>query len=308
MDKTILCFETGGTKLVAAMFDGEARVLDRRVLRRPPGNTGADTVELLSRAGKELSGRLGAPAAIGWGFGGTVDRAGGNPLYCYHEAGWGSFNAPARLQREFGDIPVFVENDCNLAALAEAWVGRSGHPPEMLFFTTLGTGIGGGIVRRGELQQFSREGEGEIGHLVVEPDGLPCACGNRGCLEVYCSGPGMRNLSRLVLGKDLDSREIMEGFRAGDPGAVRVVERAADYLGRAFSAVITILAPEEIVLGGGLMWKNEKFLRLIETRSRALAFPVLREKVRFRLSELGEDLVCRGACLFALQNLSRLQK
>ena len=144
-----------------------------------------------------------------------------------------------------------------------------------------------------------------IGHLVVEPDGLPCACGNRGCLEVYCSGPGMRNLSRLVLGKDLDSREIMEGFRAGDPEAVRVVERAADYLGRAFSAVITILAPEEIVLGGGLMWKNEKFLSLIETRSRALAFPVLREKVRFRLSELGEDLVCRGACLFALQKIGR---
>ncbi len=308
MDNQILCFESGGTKLVAALFNNQGRVVKKTVMKRARNQKAEETVQHLCVAGKKIADECGHPSAIGWGFGGTVDRETGNPVYCYHEEGWGGFDAISMLRREFNNIPVYVENDCNMGALAEAW-SEGGEPPEMLFFATLGTGIGGGIVRRGKLQQFSNSGEGEIGHLVVEPGGFPCACGNRGCLEAYCSGPGMKNLALLLTGKKMDSFEIMEGFRRGESDAVRIVEKSADYLARAFSAVINILAPEEIVLGGGVMWKNHEFLNMIEDRSLALAFPVIAGKVRFRISELGEDLVSRGAYLFARQNnVLRLQK
>lgn len=307
MEKLILCFESGGTKLVAALFDDQGNIVDKRVIGRAATQTAEETVENLCFAGKKMAGEHGQPSAVGWGFGGTVDRSTGNPVYCYHEDGWGDFDALAVIRGEFNNIPAFVENDCNLGALAEAWSLGSA-PPEMLFFATLGTGIGGGIVRRGELQQFSRAGEGEIGHLVVEPGGIPCACGNRGCLETYCSGPGMSNLSEQVTGKKMDSYEIMGNYRKGDPEARRIMKKGADYLALAFSSVINILAPEEIVLGGGLMWENVDYMNLIEKRSKALSFPVLGRQVRFRLSNQGEDLVCRGAYLFAGQNLSRLQK
>jgi len=306
MKNQILCFESGGTKLVAALFDDQGRIVHKTVMKRARTQKAEETVNHLASAGKKIAAQYGFPSAIGWGFGGTVDRETGNPVYCYHEEGWGSFDATAMLRREFNDIPAFVENDCNMGALAEAW-SQGGEPPEMLFFATLGTGIGGGIVRRGKLQQFSNSGEGEIGHLVVEPGGFPCACGNRGCLETYCSGPGMKNLSQLLIGKKMDSYEIMDGYRRGETDARRIVEKSADYLARAFSAVINILAPGEIVLGGGIMWNNPEFLNMIENRSLALAFPVIAGKVRFRLSELGEDLVCRGAYLFARQNMLRLQ-
>lgn len=307
MKKQILCLESGGTKLVAALFDEHGVIVEKRIIRRSSSQRARDTVKQLCDAGKQMAEKHGNPVAVGWGFGGTVDRSTGNPVFCYHEEGWDGFSAREMMQKELADIPVFVENDCNMGALAEAW-NRGEQPPEMLFFATLGTGIGGGIVRRGELQQFSREGEGEIGHLVVEPGGITCACGNRGCLEVYCSGPGMKNLSNQVTGKEMDSYEILDSFRKKNAEGLRIMEKSADYLAVAFSAVINILAPEEIVLGGGIMWENHDYLQLIESKSRALSFPVLRENVRFRLSEQGEDLVCRGAYLFAQQNLSRLQK
>ncbi len=307
MENQILCFESGGTKLVAALFNEQGRIVDKTVMKRARTQKAEESVNYLCSAGKKMAAEHGQPSAIGWGFGGTVDRETGNPVYCYHEEGWGDFDATAMLSREFNDIPAFVENDCNMGALAEAW-SQVTEPPEMLFFATLGTGIGGGIVRRGKLQQFSRSGEGEIGHLVVEPGGFPCACGNQGCLETYCSGPGMKNLSLLLTGRKMDSYEIMEGYRRGEADARRIMEKSADYLARAFSAVINILAPEEIVLGGGIMWKNTEFLDMIARKSIALAFPVIARKVRFRLSELGEDLVCRGAYLYARQNMLRLQK
>ena len=302
----ILCFESGGSKLVVTMFDSFGERLGREVIKRKPEQRARETLGCLVGAGKKLAEKNGQPDALGWGFGGTVDRESGNPTHCYHEEGWGEFDSRAELGKSFGNLPVFIENDCNLAALSEAW--RDGlRPPEMLYFATLGTGIGGGIIRRGEILQLSSEGEGEIGHLVVDPEGPECPCGNRGCLETYCSGPGLANLGRKLTGEARDSREIMAGFHEGEAGAVRIVEEAAGYLAQALAAVINILAPEEIVLGGGLMWGNAPYLSLIRKKTLRLSFPVLNENVRFRLSEQGEDLVCRGAYLHARKQFSRLQ-
>lgn len=302
MSKTILCFETGGTKLVTALYTEAGLLLEREVLKRAPEQTARDTIEILCSSGRNLAQKYSNPAAVGWGFGGTVDRKTRTPAFCYHEPGWEDLDSLEMIEQSFPGIPVYVENDCNLGALAEAWVEPS-NLPDMLFYATFGTGIGGGIVREGVLQQFSREGEGEIGHLVVEPGGCQCACGNKGCLETYCSGPGMSNLARKTVGAELNSYQIMEGFRRHDPDCIQIVHKGAEYIAMALSAVINILAPTEIVLGGGLMWQNQEFLEIIATKSKARAFPVLSQKARFRLSRLGEDLVCKGAYRYVLQNL-----
>ena len=301
----ILCFESGGTKLVAALADGDARLLARRILYRKPDQGAPETVSQLQTLGaKMLAGKR--IDAIGFGFGGTVRRSDGQPMGCYHEHGWESVNLRGALEKAFG-VPVFIENDCNLAALAEAHACQL-DPAETLLYVTIGTGIGGGLVRNAKLQQLSDLGEAEIGHLVVDPEGLPCPCGNRGCLETLCSGPGLSNLAFQMTGLKTDAPALMQAYRRGDDQASRVVTQAATYLGRAIASASTLLAPAVVVMGGGVMRDNSRFLSMIEDSAQPALFPPFRSQgIRFQLSRLKEDVVCKGAALLALQKLEALE-
>ncbi|MFZ0427903.1 MAG: ROK family protein [Acidobacteriota bacterium] len=299
----ILCFESGGTKLVASVADSEGNLLTTQVRPRAAGQTAAQTLDHLSDLGRQvLEGRT--PSAIGFGFGGTVRRSDRRPIVCFHEEGWEDIDAPSILADRFG-VPVLIENDCKLAALAEAWQG--GTPPGgTLIYATLGTGIGAGIVRRGYLVELGEIGEAEIGHIVVEPEGLPCGCGNRGCLEAYCSGPGLTNLARSMTGRDIEPEELMQRFRQGESTAQEIAERAAGYLARVLSTVVNLLSPEEIVLGGGVMTDNRRFLELVRDRTARWTFAPFWSRVReWRLSRLGRHVVCQGAAIYVLQQRGR---
>jgi glucokinase len=210
------------------------------------------------------------------------------------------------LAESFG-VPVLVENDCNLAALAEAHACGLGSE-DTLFYVTVGTGIGGGLVRNAKLQQLSDLGEAEIGHMVIEPEGPRCPCGNRGCLETLCSGPGLSKLAAQMTGQPIDAPTLMKAFRRGDEEATRVVRRAAEYLGRTIAAAATLLAPTFVVLGGGVMRDNKAFLDLIEAEAKPALFPPFRDRgIQFQLSRLWEDVVCQGAAILALQRLHALE-
>jgi glucokinase len=274
--------------------------VERKIAFRRPEQEARETVAQLVSMGEELTAgkRI---VAVGFGYGGTVRRSDGQPLECYHERGWEGVNLKKALLSF--RVPVFVENDCNLAALAEAHasgVRRQG----TLLYITIGTGIGGGLVNNGTLLHLSDLGEAEIGHLVVSEEGPRCPCGNRGCLETLCSGPGLSNLSEQVLGRRLDAPVLMNDFRNGETEATQVVSLAATYLARAISVAANMVAPSTIVMGGGVMRDNGKFLRLIEKRSWDYIFPPFRAKgIQFQLSALGEDVVCKGAALLCLQKL-----
>jgi len=301
----ILCYESGGTKLVAALADEQGRLLERRIRYREKNQDARTTIAQLLALGKELVAgkRIGA---VGFGFGGTVRRADGQPLECYHERGWQSVDLTHTLADAF-QVPVFIENDCNLAAVAESQAFGSEFLGTLLYIT-IGTGIGGGLIRRGELLQLSDVGEAEIGHVVVDPEGPPCPCGNRGCLETLCSGPGLTYLSRRLLGRDVTAPDLMIGFKRGEKDATRVVSQAASYLGIAVAAAVTLLAPKVIVFGGGVMKDNRKFLKLIEARAFPMFFPPFRTQgIDFRLSRLEEDVVCQGAALYCVQQLRQLE-
>ncbi len=301
----ILALESGGTKLVAAAADHEGNLLELTRRYRVEGQEAAETLAALCDMGDQLRRSHGPVDAIGYGFGGTVRRPDAQPGPCFHEPGWDRVNAAAFLTEQLG-APVFIENDCNLGALAEAHFGV-GCLKGTLLYATLGTGIGGGVVHNGVLFESGQMGEAEIGHVVVEPDGLPCACGNRGCLEVYCSGPGLAALATRLIGRNLDSLTLMQEYRAGEAEASAVIEQAAEYLARVFGTAINLLAPEVIVLGGGVMTDNLPFLSFIAARSDRYTFPFFRGGTRFCLSTLGENVICQGAAVYAIQKFKALQ-
>ncbi|MFB3906486.1 MAG: ROK family protein [Acidobacteriota bacterium] len=296
----IICLESGGTKLVAAIAEtnGQLRTVARRY--REPEQEALETLTDLVEMGRELAGS--EPLhAVSYGFGGTVRRADQRPGPCFHEPGWEGIDPPRYLRDAFR-APVFIENDCNLGALGEAHFGVH-ETRSTLFYVTIGTGIGGGIVHDGRLLQTGALGEAEIGHVVVDEAGPECPCGNRGCLETLCAGPGLSRLASRMLGVTMDARTLMERFRKHDPPATRVVEQAAGYLGRVLAMTINLLAPQTIVMGGGVMTNNQAFLELVAARTEPYIFPFFRNRTRFLLSALGENVVCQGAAVYAIQRL-----
>jgi glucokinase len=301
----ILCFESGGTKLVAALADSKAQLVERQIRYRRPDQDAQKTISQLQAMGENLvAGKR--IRAVGFGFGGTVRRSDGQPLECYHERGWETVNLRTSLIKAF-HVPVFIENDCNLAALAEAHACSQQFDGTLLY-VTIGTGIGGGLVKNGRLLQLSDLGEAEIGHLVVNPEGPICPCGNRGCLETLCSGPGLSNLAQQVIGRSLDAPVLMKAFHRGAEEATRVVSQAADYIGSAIAAASTLVAPTVVILGGGVMRDNHQFLEMIQDRAEHYIFPPFRRKgLRFKLSRLQEDVVCQGAAILCLHNLDALE-
>ncbi len=302
----ILCLESGGTKLVAALADLSGELLDLRIEMRSAGQTAETTIRQLRRMGKGLSPDA-VLAAVSLGFGGTVDRLKASPTHCYHEEGWDQVNAHSFLSDAFR-VPVYIENDCNLAALAEYRFAVP-KPVDTLLYVTVGTGIGGGVVHRGKLLELGNFGEAEIGHIVVEPEGSLCPCGNHGCLETLCSGPGLENLARRIAGEGIAAKRIMSDFKAGDALADRVCTTAARYMAQALAPAINLFSPDTVIFGGGVMSNNKKYLSKIRHETLLRVFPPFRASCsrRFFLSSLRENVVCQGAAIYALQRLGKLE-
>lgn len=293
-----LAFETGGTKLVAALADSDGVLTETRVLRRAHSDRAHDSIRRLIEAGRELLGDA-TPAAVGFGYGGGVDRASNRPLECFHEEGWQDLD-PVRLFGDAFDAPVFMENDCKVAALAEAVLG-AGKGARTVFYITLGTGVGGGLVRDGRIVSLSDHGEAEVGHLLVEPGGLPCPCGRQGCLEAFCSGPGLEQVASAA-GLDMNGPQLMDAWRSGDRTATAAVERAADALSVALGSVMTLLAPQAIVIGGGVGGGNPDFIALAAGRAKNHCSTYFHRFFRTVPAALGEAVVTQGAALLAARS------
>ena len=319
-DSLILAFETGGTKLVAGVAGADRRIVRTVAVRRREGDRAPLSFRRIVTAaegilaGQEFADRR--LRSIGFGFGGTVRRSTNSPHLCLHEDGWDEVDVVAELERRF-HAPVFVENDCKLAALAEAHFG-AGRGAKSLLYITLGTGVGGGYVKDGRILACGDLGEAEIGHVVVDPDGPECCCGNKGCVEAHCSGPGLANLCSLLAERHPDqwrssclcengspnqtkSEAIVSSWEAGDSFATRVVEYAARKLAVALAAAVNLLVPERIVLGGGLGTSSPRLLDLVRKNIEPLVVPYFRGSYTVVTSQLRERVVTQGATILAAQ-------
>jgi glucokinase len=216
------------------------------------------------------------------------------------------------LEKALG-LPVYVENDCNVAALAEGHAG-AGQPTGVMIYITVGSGIGGGVLKDGVLFEGGRFGEVEVGHLVVDPGGLLCPCGNLGCLEASCSGDGLGRLALASRPRFIPVSNLAWSLKPGargianelfhnypdDPLAKFCIDHFIDRMGYACSFLVNLFNPKVIVMGGGVMqnqWLLEPILGAMEGR----VTPQLKSECRIVGAALGKQVVPLGAALYARQ-------
>ncbi len=256
--------DVGGTKVGAGVVDEDGQVLER--IRRASSAQVPGAAELtITEVVLELAARY-PVEAVGVGAAGLVDETRSIVRFAPN-LGWREQPVRQRLQDATG-LPVVVENDANAAAWGEYRFGAARGRGDIVM-VTVGTGIGGGLVLGGRLYRGRFGVAAEIGHMVLDPSGLPCGCGRRGCWEQYASGNALLRDTRARAAADRDrARELLalgdgtpEGIagkhvtkaaRAGDPVAVEAFREAGYWLGRGMAELAALLDPAAFVVGGGV--------------------------------------------------------
>jgi glucokinase len=294
----LLGIEIGGTKLQLVLGDSSGRIIERRnlpvIFKR-----GAKGIREQIAAEVAAWRKTIAFSAVAAGFGGPVNPATGM-IACSHQVeGWSGFD----LKGWLGSIPggpAVIENDANTAALGEALHG-AGKGRRIVFYVTLGSGVGGGLVVEGNIYHGASPGEAEIGHLRLDRDGT--------ILESVCSGWAVdrriRELPETMRGgvlwnltRDMhtgQARHLAAALDAGDPDAERILHETAGFLALGLSHVMHLFHPDIIILGGGLSGTGEPLRHAVQTELEPFVMEVFRPTVAVALSALREDAVPVGA-------------
>jgi glucokinase len=298
--------EIGGTKLQVVAGRPE-KILERRAFAIDP-QAGADGI--LRQIASVLPGLIAKhnPVAVGVGFGGPVDWKTGRICCSHHISGWSDFQLGEWLASASG-LPSQVDNDANVAALAEALHG-AGAGANPVFYVTLGSGIGGGFVVDGRIYHGAFPGEAEIGHLRLNREGATT--------ETICSGWAVDRRIRSARADHPDSllfqlignetrgeaRHLAEAWRRHDAFAREVIRDTGESLALALSHVAHLIHPEVIVLGGGLALTGEPLRAAVADALPSLLVKAFHPGPRIALAALREDAVPVGALLLAMETYS----
>ena len=282
---TALAIDIGGSKFTMAVFH-DARMVARES-RRTDREGGREWM-LEQIAGLTREWRARYPfERCGIGFGGPVDFPAQMVALSTHVGGWNDFDLPGFV-RQIAGVPVIIDNDANVGALGEAWHG-AGRGFDPLFYMTLSTGIGGGIVSGGKVHRGADSYGGEIGHLTIRPDGPDCLCGAKGCYERLCCG--------LWLERDhgRSGAELM-----CDPAFVRnyVIDLA---LG--LKSCIMLLNPARVVIGGGIAKAGDALFVPLREELRRQITSWSRARIDVVPASLGDDSVLWGALELSKETL-----
>ncbi|MDH2413167.1 ROK family transcriptional regulator [Nocardioides sp. CER19] len=244
------------------------------------GATGVDAVALLHRLATELIALTDRPIlGVGVGSPGVVDAAG--TVVDAPNLGWSDEPLADGLRKALG-LPVYVANDANTAVLGEHTFGE-GNTDGGLMLLRVGIGVGAGLVLGGALLHGHRAAAGEIGHVVVDPDGERCACGRVGCLETLLAAPRLR-----------------QAMAADEAGADAVLRRAGEQLGAVLAPVVGTLNLHEVVLAGPAELLDGTLREAVDATIRARTMPVSGDHLVVRTSTLGDDVVLSGAAVLVL--------
>lgn len=292
--RTAVGIDLGGTKIAAGVVDETGTVLAREQV---PSDV--DNPENLVAQVAELAGRLvGDAIGVGIGAAGLVDHARGRYLYGPN-TGLRQADFAGTVSRALG-VPAALDNDANCAAWGEHKFGCGRGATDFLCIT-LGTGIGGGYVLAGRPYRGAHGGAGEVGHMLVDPDGPACGCGRRGCWEQFASGMALERAAAKEYGKPVDGPEISRAARDSDPIAVKLVERTATWIGWGLASLVNIFEPERIAIAGGIAEDWDLFsdgaVRAMSERAEAPEHRPMPDVVG---AELGKDAGVVGAALLVL--------
>lgn len=311
-DDLILALDFGGTKHTAARARNGARTFER--LERAPAPANSDAAQDLATMRELVSRVLGdaTPAAVGVSFGGPVDYETGVVRLSHHVPGWENMPLRAHLRAEYG-APTAVDNDANLGAWGEFHFG-AGQGCRSLLYLTVSTGVGGGWVLERRLWHGADSMAGEIGHVVVDPNGPICLCGKRGCVERFASGPYIalrarewltaqpeRESSLRVMAngrlETITGQMVSAAAAQGDELAWEALRVSAWALGVGIGNAINLVNPERVVLGGGVTKSGERYWRVLREYARATALPQM--QVEIVPAALGDDAPLWGAVALA---------
>lgn len=295
--------DLGGSKLAAGLVLRDGTVVVGR--QQPTGSRAEPTPVLAAmyRMAQELleeAERRGlVVAGVGAGCPGPLDYRQGVILYAPNLPGWREVRVKEFLQQALG-LPVYVENDGNAATLGEYYFG-AGRGVHHLLYLGLGTGIGSGVIIDGRLLQSGVPGGVEAGHTLVVADGRPCGCGRRGCLEAYFSGRALETQYREITGEAMSAAVICAAAGQGQQPARSLLERAGRYLGLGIGSLLNLLAPQRVVIGGGMLPSWETFAPYVESGLQEYALTEALQKTALVPAALGGRAGVVGAASLAWQ-------
>ncbi len=310
-EKYNICLDIGGTKTLGAVFDSDRNIVYRLKKKTQAGGDSSQNIEdLIISVVDELIGESGIDPkslhAIAAGAPGVIDQEKGVVLFSPNLP-WRDYDIVTPISRRFG-VPFYIGNDVNVGVLGEYRFGAAkGYQNVVGLF--VGTGLGGGLILDGKLYTGHAFKGAEIGHMVLDPEGPLCNCGQRGCLEAFSSKKGMSAYIRQqrVHGREsmielpddagvFKSKALKKALRAGDYVAMEAVDRSAHYLAVATGSLINIFSPEIVVYGGGVMEAvGDIFMEKILKEVDRYSMPSIRSTVELRPAALGDDSIIYGA-------------
>ena len=322
MSEKLLGIDLGGTTIKFGILTLEGEVQEKWAIETNTLENGRHIVSDIVESLKHRLSLYGLTKddflGIGMGSPGAVDRTSKTVTGAFNLNWADTQEVGSVIEKEVG-IPFFIDNDANVAALGERWVGAGANNPDVVF-VTLGTGVGGGVIADGNLIHGVAGAGGEIGHMIVDPEnGFTCTCGNKGCLETVASATGVVRVARQLAeqyegssaikaaidnGDTVTSKDIFIAAEDGDKFANSVVERVSRYLGLAAANISNILNPDSVVIGGGVSAAGEFLRSRVEKYFVTFAFPQVKKSTKIKIAELGNDAGIIGAASLANQQAS----
>lgn len=316
----VIGVDIGGTKVAAGLVDSNGRVI-HRLARPTPVQDGAALEATVVEMVRKLEGRAGPLRAVGVAAAGLVDSETSTILYSPNIPSWRGERVGHNLSATLR-APVILENDANAAAWAEARFG-AGRGYRNQVCVTIGTGIGGAVIISGNLVRGENGLAGEVGHMIVEPDGRTCGCGSRGCWEPYASGSALARRARELAGDEperlsapparsadeattpvITGESVLAAARAGDRVALAAYAECGEWLGVGLSTLAAVLNPALVVISGGAAAAGDLILAPARATMRSLMFAgAAFGAPEVRLGLLGPDAGLIGAADLARTEL-----
>ena len=300
MKKYAYGVDIGGTTVKIGFFETTGKLVDTWEIPTRTENDGElilpDIAESIKENNEKNSITTDDIEGIGMGVPGPV-KDDGTVLKCVN-LGWGVFNVEKALSVICGGVKVKAGNDANVAALGEMWQG-GGKGYEDVVMITLGTGVGGGIIRGGKIVAGTNGAAGEIGHMpMIDDESECCGCGKKGCLEQYASANGLVNVAEkyitahrtveteLDLNAGFTAKDVCDAAKAGDKAGLAAVEESMRLLGKAMASVSCVIDPQVFVVGGGLSKAGNIIIDTASKYYKEYAFHASRE-TEIKLATLG---------------------
>ena len=298
--------DIGGTSLKCGVVNELGEILFSFLVSLKDAKTEAEIIDLMVNAIKQCTDQLNEPVVgIGIGFPGLIEDdviiGGGVNLPGFENLPLG------KILKELTGHNVAIDNDANLMGLAELMYGAAKDSTDAIFLT-IGTGIGGAVmINKGLYSGYKNRG-GELGHTVIQHNGIICACGGRGCLETYASVTALIRFYQTQnpsANENIDGKTIVEKYLSGENHAIKTMQHHFDYLASGIVNFVNVFSPQKVIIGGGISEAGQFYIDELTQRVKVFALPVAFNHTTIVAADLGNKAGLLGACANAFQKFKK---